>query len=123
MAEGETVRMEGLLVADAAIEELQKALDEQKEKDSKESHVRVAVRGGGCSGFEYHLAIEAPEDLDPSLDTIEDHKGVKIVIDKKSLLYLDGTTLNWVDELSKRGFKFENPLATKTCGCGSSFSC
>lgn len=116
----ETVRMNGLKITDAALEELQKALEEQGEVE--DPHVRIAIQGGGCSGFQYHLAIETADHLESELDTVEDHKGVKVAIDKKSLLYLDGTVLDWIDELSRRGFKFENPNAMSTCGCGHSFS-
>ncbi len=94
---------------------------ELKSKEGKnENHgVRVAVEGGGCSGLMYNLAFDAEEQ--PNDHTFED-KGVKIFVDKKSLLYLLGTELDFSDGLNGKGFHFKNPNATRTCGCGESFS-
>lgn len=80
--------------------------------------VRVGVQGGGCSGFTYQLkyAYEV-KDEDRELESHE----VKIVIDRKSLLYLMGTQIDYRNELGQSGFKFENPTAKRTCGCGESF--
>lgn len=82
-------------------------------------HVRVGVKGGGCSGLMYDLAFD--EVLQPNDQVIEDH-GVKLVVDKKSVLYLIGTTLDFSDGLNGKGFQFVNPNASRTCGCGESFS-
>lgn len=80
--------------------------------------LRVGVKGGGCSGLSYSLSIdENPGDGD---EVFEDH-GVRLFVDPKSLLYLAGTHLDYTDGLNGSGFKFENPNATRTCGCGSSF--
>ena len=80
--------------------------------------LRVGVKGGGCSGLSYSLSIdEAPGEGD---QVYEDH-GVKLFVDPKSLLYLAGTHLDYTDGLNGSGFKFENPNATRSCGCGSSF--
>jgi iron-sulfur cluster assembly protein len=81
--------------------------------------LRVGVKGGGCSGFSYVLDLtEAPADNDELMDS----HGIKIVADRKSYLYLNGTEIDFKDEVMGRGFVFKNPNASHTCGCGSSFS-
>ena len=80
--------------------------------------VRVGVQGGGCSGFTYQLGYAY--DVKEGDRELESH-GVKIVIDRKSLLYLMGTQIDYRNELGQSGFKFENPTAKRTCGCGESF--
>lgn len=82
-------------------------------------NVRVSVKGGGCSGLMYDLDFD--ESIKETDDIFED-KGVKIVVDRKSLLYLLGTTLDFTDGLNGKGFQFVNPNATRTCGCGESFA-
>jgi iron-sulfur cluster assembly protein len=82
-------------------------------------NVRVSVKGGGCSGLMYDLGFDA--EIKPADQVFED-KGVKILVDKKSLLYLLGTTLDFSDGLNGKGFQFINPNASRTCGCGESFS-
>src|SRR6478609_8105103 len=82
-------------------------------------NIRVSVEGGGCSGLMYDLKFD--NQATPSDHVFED-KGVKIFVDKKSLLYLLGTTLDYSDGLNGKGFQFINPNATRTCGCGESFS-
>ena len=81
--------------------------------------VRVGVRGGGCSGFSYFMDTQDSHADDDRLIEMFD---VTIVVDKKSYLYLMGTSIDYVDELSGSGFKFNNPSAKRTCGCGESFS-
>jgi len=81
--------------------------------------VRVAVKGGGCSGLTYDLQI-TDEELE-SDKTIEQY-GVKVMVDKKSYIYLVGTELEFSDGLNGKGFVFTNPNAKKSCGCGTSFS-
>ena len=83
------------------------------------SFVRVAVKGGGCSGLSYDLAFDT-EQL-PN-DTLIEDKGIKILVDNKSLLYLFGTELDFSDGLNGKGFNFINPNASRTCGCGESFA-
>ena len=83
------------------------------------SNIRVSVKGGGCSGLMYDLGFD--EEIRPADQVFED-KGVKILVDKKSLLYLIGTTLDFSDGLNGKGFQFINPNASRTCGCGESFS-
>jgi iron-sulfur cluster assembly protein len=82
-------------------------------------YVRVAVKGGGCSGLSYDLSFDNAQD---PADTLAEDKGVKILIDRKSLLYLIGTELQFSDGLNGKGFQFVNPNASRTCGCGESFS-
>ncbi len=88
-------------------------------KEAPKLYLRVGVKGGGCSGFNYSL------DLTESVgenDERWEHHGVEVVCDSKSMLYLDGTTIDFKDEVMGRGFVFTNPNATSSCGCGSSFS-
>lgn len=91
----------------------------RSENRSEDFHVRVGVKGGGCSGLMYDLTFD--EVLQPSDKVIED-QGIKLVVDKKSVLYLAGTTLDFSDGLNGKGFQFLNPNASRTCGCGESFS-
>ncbi len=80
---------------------------------------RVGVTGGGCSGFSYSLTFD--DKFDDAKDSRYEQHGVAVVVDKKSALYLDGTTIDWHQSIEKQGFTFENPNAVKSCGCGSSF--
>ncbi len=90
-----------------------------EKRPSPTSGLRVGVRGGGCSGFTYFLEFaEAASKGDRELDS----HGVKLFIDPKSYLYLMGTVVDYVDSLAGAGFKFTNPNARRTCGCGESFS-
>jgi iron-sulfur cluster assembly protein len=91
----------------------------QEEGRSGNHNIRVSVKGGGCSGLMYDLGFD--EEIKPADQVFED-KGVKILVDKKSLLYLLGTTLDFSDGLNGKGFQFINPNASRTCGCGESFS-
>ena len=81
--------------------------------------VRVAVKGGGCSGLTYDLQIT---DQELETDKVLEQHGVKVMVDKKSYIYLVGTELEFSDGLNGKGFVFTNPNAKKTCGCGTSFS-
>lgn len=89
---------------------------EHKEADS---FVRVGVKGGGCSGLEYQLSFDNTE---KEGDQVFEDKGVKVVVDMKSLLYLYGTELDYSGGLNGKGFVFNNPNATRTCSCGESFA-
>ena len=84
------------------------------------SHLRVGVKGGGCSGLSYVMDFD--DKLDITDEIVEVDGGLKVVIDRKSLLYLYGTELNYSDGLNGKGFQWENPNASRTCGCGESFA-
>ena len=88
-------------------------------EDNEEKYLRIGVKGGGCSGFEYSLTIDLA--YDEQNDSLSHQHGLDVIVDKKSALYLDGTTLDYYTDISKRGFVFDNPNAVKSCGCGSSF--
>ena len=92
----------------------------RKEEGKTDNHnIRVAVQGGGCSGLMYELKFDTS--IEDSDEIFEDN-GIKILVDKKSLLYLLGTKLDFSDGLNGKGFQFINPNASRTCGCGESFS-
>jgi iron-sulfur cluster assembly accessory protein len=82
--------------------------------------LRMRVVGGGCSGFQHKLDLD-PE-INPKLDEVFEFHGVPVVVDKRSLMYLDNATVDFHDDLNRRGFSISNPSAKSTCGCGSSFS-
>src|SRR5437764_15368708 len=105
-------------LTETAASEIKKIIKEQglPEIDTK---LRVGVKGGGCSGFSYLLDLT--EEPKAESDEEMDSNGVKIVVDSRSLLYLDGTEIDFRDEVMGRGFVFKNPNATSTCGCGGSF--
>ena len=84
----------------------------------EETGIRAGVQGGGCSGFTYQLRFDNQKDFDRVIES----RGINIYIDPKSYLYLMGTEIDFVDELNQSGFKFVNPNAKRTCGCGESFS-
>jgi iron-sulfur cluster assembly protein len=90
-----------------------------KEGYGEDYNIRVSVEGGGCSGLMYNLNFDNKQN---PTDHIFEDKGVKIFVDKKSLLYLAGTTLDFSDGLNGKGFQFVNPNASRTCGCGESFA-
>ena len=96
-----------------------KALDLMKEDGKSGFFIRVGVKGGGCSGLMYELTFD--NEINDSDKSFEDN-GVKVVVDKKSFLYLIGTTLDFSGGLNGKGFVFNNPNADRTCGCGESFS-
>tara|TARA_Y100000034_G_C6902819_1_gene417980 strand:+ start:1128 stop:1691 length:564 start_codon:yes stop_codon:yes gene_type:complete len=104
-------------LTEVAAKEVKKAAKDQ----GMSARIRVQVQGGGCSGFQYGLAFEEPDAFDEKNDVKFQEHDVDIVVDKKSLLYLDGTTIDFHEDLSQRGFAFDNPNATKSCGCGQSF--
>ncbi len=113
-----------IVVTEKAANEVKRIIQEQKEAGSMPEKIflRVRVVGGGCSGFQNKL------DLDPTvnekLDEVFDFHGVPVVVDKRSLVYLEGAQVDFLDEphLNRRGFQISNPSAKSTCGCGSSFS-
>ncbi|MEL7474597.1 MAG: iron-sulfur cluster assembly accessory protein [Planctomycetota bacterium] len=107
-----------VILSETAAREI-KTIIEQQELDAETVCLRVGVKGGGCSGFSYVLDLtETRKDTD---EVFEQH-GITVVCDPKSLLYLNGTMVDFKDEIMGRGFVFTNPNATSSCGCGSSFS-
>lgn len=80
--------------------------------------LRVGVRSGGCSGLSYMLGFDTPHEG----DQVQEVEGIKVLVDPKSAMYLEGTQLDYVDGLQGKGFTFHNPNATRKCGCGESFS-
>ena len=107
----------GVTLTERAAEEVKRIVEQQKLEDGH--LLRVGVTGGGCSGFSYALGFD--DKFDESADSKFECHGVEVVVDKKSALYLDGTTVDFYDGIEKRGFTFDNPNAVKSCGCGSSF--
>jgi iron-sulfur cluster assembly protein len=105
-------------VTEKAAQEIQRFISEGEYDDA--AVLRIGVTGGGCSGFNYSLNIAS--DFDASNDQKSEQHGVDVVVDKKSALFLDGTTVDYYDGIEQRGFQFINPNAKKTCGCGNSFS-
>ena len=87
------------------------------QESAEEQALRVAVRGGGCSGFQYALAFDAPKDDDHRFE----EKGVAVVVDKASMQFVFGSEVDWVDGLQGAGFSVNNPNVVAACGCGSSF--
>ncbi|MDC3154349.1 iron-sulfur cluster assembly accessory protein [Bacteroidota bacterium] len=105
-----------ILVSDNAKDKLNQLMVED---NSGKQYVRVGVESGGCSGLVYKL------DFDDSMsneDELVEHNDIKLVINKKSILFLAGTTLEYSSGLNGKGFVFNNPNANRTCGCGESFS-
>jgi iron-sulfur cluster assembly protein len=89
------------------------------EENCTENHfLRVSVKGGGCSGLTYDLDFD---DKIVDFDDVSEDQGLKLVIDRRSLLYLLGTELDFTEGLNGKGFLFINPNASRTCGCGESF--
>tara|TARA_B100001063_G_C16671228_1_gene506474 strand:- start:486 stop:809 length:324 start_codon:yes stop_codon:yes gene_type:complete len=97
----------------------QRLLTLLKNEETSKSYVRVGVESGGCSGLSYKLSFDDIKNEDDEL--IEDNE-IKLVINKQSVLYLVGTSLEFSDGLNGKGFVFNNPNANRTCGCGESFS-
>jgi iron-sulfur cluster assembly protein len=104
-------------LSERAASEVKKIMADQKM--GPEQMLRVGVTGGGCSGFTYALGFD--DKYDEKIDSRREYHGVTVVVDKKSDLYLDGTTVDFYEDISRRGFTFDNPNAVKSCGCGSSF--
>ena len=95
-------------------------LRQQMEKENRpDAIVRLAVKGGGCSGLTYALSFE---DAPREYDKVFEGQGIRMVVDKKSYIFLNGTVLDYTSNLMASGFEFKNPNAKKSCGCGTSFS-
>jgi len=88
-------------------------------RGTPESYLRLGVKGGRCAGYSY--VIEYEDNSPKEKDLLFEMEGIKILVDKKSILYLNGSVLNWEKTLMHQGFKFSNPNEKSTCGCGTSF--
>ncbi|MFT5285130.1 MAG: iron-sulfur cluster assembly protein [Planctomycetota bacterium] len=106
-----------ITITDRAASEVHRIVSEQKLPDA--TALRLGVKGGGCSGFSYTLGFD---DQVGEIDQVFETNGVRVVCDPKSFLYLNGTQVDFEESLMGRGFKFGNPNAAKSCGCGESFS-
>ena len=106
-----------ITLTERAVAELRRIVRDQNLPEG--TVVRVGVKGGGCSGFSYTLGFD---DTVHETDQVAETDGFRVVCDPKSFLYLNGTQLDFEESLMGRGFKFGNPNASKTCGCGESFS-
>lgn len=107
---------EDIVLTSKAVNEVKKLMEENAIPENY--GLRVGVKGGGCSGLSYTLGFDSEMKAG---DNILEIDGVKVMIDYKSILYLKGTKIDYSDGLTGKGFVFNNPLAKKTCGCGSSF--
>jgi len=105
-------------ITENAVGEIKRVMSEQNMPE--QTILRIGVAGGGCSGFQYALGFD--DKTDAMKDTVSEQHGVTVAVDKKSELFLDGTTIDFHQGLEKRGFTFDNPNAVTSCGCGSSFS-
>jgi iron-sulfur cluster assembly accessory protein len=103
-------------LTETAVSKVREILDSQ---EPKPAGLRIAVVGGGCSGFSYSMAFENTPNM---LDKMYNFEGLKVFIDQASLLYLDGVQVDYIESMEGSGFKFNNPNVKNTCGCGSSFS-
>ncbi len=113
----ETLNDADIKISEKAAKEIRRIMTENKVPET--FGLRVGVKGGGCSGLTYTLGFDAEANEG---DTVIDQESVKLFVDGKSLFYLSGTILDFSDGLNGKGFIFNNPNATKTCGCGESFS-
>jgi iron-sulfur cluster assembly protein len=106
----------GVTLTEKAASEVKKIITEQNLPEG--TVLRVGVQGGGCSGFSYSLGFDTATS---EKDRVAEVHGIKLVVEKKYDPYLEGTVVDYYDGLEKRGFVFNNPNVTKSCGCGSSF--
>jgi iron-sulfur cluster assembly protein len=110
-----------ITMSEKAAAEVRRYISQQEADGVKEKiYLRMAVKGGGCSGFKYGLDLDTVIRQDK--DEVFEIHGVPIVVDRRSLMYLQGASVEYYDELNRRGFLINNPNARTHCGCGSSFS-
>lgn len=112
----DAVRLAPLTLTDGAVKELKKIMAAQN--ITADHGLRIGVKGGGCSGFSYSMGFDVQKEKD-EVFTIN---GMKVFMEKAHGIYLLGMEIDWEDGLNNRGFSFNNPNATDTCGCGTSFS-
>ena len=111
-----TQKTKPITITDSAVRELNRIRAEQNIPD--DHGLRIGVKGGGCSGFSYLLGF----DVEKEKDEIYEINGMKVLMEKSHGIYLLGMEIDWYNGLNNRGFSFNNPNATDTCGCGTSFS-
>ena len=111
-----TTAIQPISLTKGAIEQLRTIKESQNIPD--DHGLRIGVKGGGCSGFSYVLGFDAKSEQDDEFEI----DGLRVFMEKSHAIYLLGMEIDWVDGLSNRGFSFNNPNATSTCGCGTSFS-
>lgn len=111
-------RSKGIRMTDAALEEVLRL----RSRKGEDLLLRVGIKGGGCSGLSYTMDFEQADKITPRDETFDYEGGFRVVVDKKSLLFLYGLTLDYSDDLLEGGFKFNNPNAERSCSCGTSFS-
>jgi len=111
-----TAEQDVIVITERAATQIKKLME--KEDLSGNRFLRVGVKGGGCSGLSYVIDFDKKNDMDTQVEL----HGISVIVDKRQALYLQGTVLDFKDGLDARGFIFENPQASSTCGCGSSFS-
>jgi iron-sulfur cluster assembly protein len=111
-----------ILITERAKSEINRIVEEQKNENNndKKQYLRVRVVGGGCSGFQYKLTMD--EEINEKLDELYEINEVSVIVDKRSMMYINGATIDYLDDMNERGFKVINPSAKSTCGCGSSFN-
>jgi iron-sulfur cluster assembly protein len=107
-----------IILSETAAREI-RTIIQQQELDAEKVCLRVGVKGGGCSGFSYLLDLTETQ---KETDELFWQHGIRVICDPKSVLYLKGVTIDFKDEIMGRGFVFQNPNASSSCGCGSSFS-
>jgi len=117
MVEEQTIQQAPVSITPAAATAVKNLL--RRHEDKPGLHLRLGVRGGGCSGLQY--AIDLDDDIDPAFDRTYELDGIPVVIDKKSAIYLTGAELDYTNDLLSGGFKVNNPNAKRDCGCGTSF--
>lgn len=110
-----TYHAKGVTITEKGAEKVREFLAAQQL--DAEAGLRVGVRGGGCSGFQYQLAFDETRDG----DAVFEDRGLRLLVDNQSLPYVDGSVVDYVDSLTGAGFKVENPNVVAACGCGSSF--
>ena len=110
-----------ITLTEKAASEVKRIIADQQQAGNPETiYLRMRVVGGGCSGFQHKLDLDPA--VNPKLDDTFELHGVPVVVDRRSMMYLDGVTVDFHDDLNRRGFSISNPNAKSTCGCGSSFS-
>ena len=107
-----------VIITEKAVGEMNRVLTEKNLPES--TVLRIGVAGGGCSGFSYSLGFD--DKCDEMNDVVTSQHGLRVAVDRKSAMFLEGTVIDFYDGIERRGFTFENPNAKKSCGCGSSFS-